>query len=61
MKEFLIAIDGPAGSGKSSVAQLVAKRLKLSYLDTGAMYRAVGVYLNSKNLSPSDDLSEALN
>ncbi len=60
MKEFLIAIDGPAGSGKSSVAKLVAEKLKLNYLDTGAMYRAVGIYLHSKNLSPSDDLSKVL-
>lgn len=60
MKEFLIAIDGPAGAGKSTVAKLVAARLKINYLDTGAMYRAVALYLNSKNLSPSDDLSNAL-
>jgi cytidylate kinase len=37
----IIAIDGPAGSGKSTVARLVAKRLKLLYVDTGAMYRAL--------------------
>ncbi len=60
MKEFLIAIDGPAGSGKSTVAKLVAEKLKMNYLDTGAMYRAVALYLHSKNLSPSDDLSDAL-
>lgn len=60
MKELLIAIDGPAGSGKSTVAKLVAKKFKINYLDTGAMYRAVALYLNSKNLSPSDDLSNAL-
>ncbi len=60
MKEFLIAIDGPAGAGKSTVAKLVAARLKINYLDTGAMYRAVALYLDSKNLSPSDDLSNAL-
>ncbi|MDR1357833.1 MAG: (d)CMP kinase [Coriobacteriales bacterium] len=38
---MIIAIDGPAGSGKSTVAKLVAKRLGFAYLDTGAMYRAV--------------------
>ena len=38
---LIIAIDGPAGSGKSTVAKLVAERLNLPYLDTGAMYRAV--------------------
>jgi cytidylate kinase len=40
-KSLKIAIDGPAGAGKSSVAREVAKRLKIKYLDTGAMYRAV--------------------
>ncbi len=38
---MIIAIDGPAGSGKSSVAKAVAKRLKFRHIDTGAMYRAV--------------------
>lgn len=38
---MLIAIDGPSGSGKSSTAREVAKRLRLAYLDTGAMYRAI--------------------
>ncbi|HEY8556375.1 MAG TPA: (d)CMP kinase, partial [Actinomycetes bacterium] len=37
----VIAIDGPAGSGKSTVAKRLARRLGLEYLDTGAMYRAV--------------------
>lgn len=41
MKKWVIAIDGPAGAGKSSVAKIVAKRLSYTYLDTGAMYRAV--------------------
>lgn len=41
MKDFVIAIDGPAGAGKSTVAQLVAQRLNYTYIDTGAMYRAV--------------------
>jgi CMP/dCMP kinase len=39
--EVIIAIDGPAGAGKSTIAQEVARRLHLTYLDTGAMYRAV--------------------
>jgi len=38
---MIIAIDGPAGSGKSSTAKAVAARLGITYLDTGAMYRAV--------------------
>jgi cytidylate kinase len=40
---MIIAIDGPAGSGKSTVAKLVALKLGFAYLDTGAMYRAVTV------------------
>ena len=38
-----IAIDGPAGAGKSTVAKEIAKRLNITYLDTGAMYRAVAL------------------
>lgn len=47
-----IAIDGPAGSGKTTVAKLVAQRLGLEYLDTGAMYRAIGLYLNQLGVPP---------
>ncbi len=43
-RRFSIAIDGPAGAGKSSIARAVAERLGAMYLDTGAMYRAVGLY-----------------
>ena len=38
-----VALDGPAGSGKSTVARLIAKKLDILYLDTGAMYRACGL------------------
>lgn len=49
-----IAIDGPAGSGKSTVAREVARRLKLTYLDTGAMYRAITLKLLRENVDLSD-------
>ena len=38
---FKIAIDGPAGAGKSTIAKIIAKKLNIEYIDTGAMYRAV--------------------
>jgi len=47
-KPFSIAIDGPAGAGKSSVAKVLAARLHAMYLDTGAMYRAFGLYMLRK-------------
>ncbi|MDH3756193.1 MAG: (d)CMP kinase, partial [Acidimicrobiia bacterium] len=51
----VIAIDGPAGSGKSTVAREVADRLGLDYLDTGAMYRAVAYSALRHDMDPSDD------
>lgn len=60
MENFLVAIDGPAGSGKSTIAKLLAKKLGFNHLDTGAMYRAVAVYLHSKGFKPEDDLHEVL-
>ena len=50
----IIAIDGPAGSGKSTVARRVAERLGLEYLDTGAMYRAVAFAALRRNIDPDD-------
>jgi cytidylate kinase len=52
---MIIAIDGPAGSGKSTIAQAVAVRLDLTYLDTGAMYRAVTLLALEKGVSLDDD------
>ncbi len=43
MEHLTIAIDGPAGSGKSTAAKEVARRLGIAYLDTGAMYRSVAL------------------
>ena len=50
----VIAIDGPAGSGKSTVARKLAERLELRYLDTGAMYRAVTFAALRRNIDPAD-------
>jgi cytidylate kinase len=50
----VIAIDGPAGSGKSTVAKALAARLGLEYLDTGAMYRAVAFAALSRGVDPDD-------
>ncbi len=50
----VIAIDGPAGSGKSTVARCLAERLDLEYLDTGAMYRAVTFAALRRNVDPAD-------
>ena len=50
----VIAIDGPAGSGKSTIAKLLAKRLGLEYLDTGAMYRSVAFAVLRDGVDPSD-------
>ena len=52
---MIIAIDGPAGSGKSTVAKLVARRLGFHYLDTGAMYRAVAYRALSTGRSLADE------
>lgn len=51
-----IAIDGPAGAGKSTIAKNVAKKLGLVYIDTGAMYRAIGLFMN-ENKVDFEDLS----
>lgn len=51
----IIAIDGPAGSGKSTVAQALAARLGLEYLDTGAMYRSVAFAALLGNIDPGDE------
>ena len=59
---FQIAIDGPAGAGKSTVARAVAGKLGLIYVDTGAMYRAIALYLLRGGTDPEDEaaLSAAL-
>ncbi len=49
-----IAIDGPAGAGKSTISKAVAKKLGFIYIDTGAMYRAVGLYAFRKGIDSAD-------
>lgn len=58
MEKFNIAIDGPAGAGKSTIARLVAKELDFIYVDTGAMYRAVTWKVLQEGLRP--DQTEAM-
>ncbi len=53
----IITIDGPAGAGKSTVSQMIARQMNYTYLDTGAMYRAVGVQVRKEGIDPKDDLS----
>ncbi len=50
-----IAIDGPAGAGKSTIAKSVAKKLNVLYLDTGAMYRAVGLFALIEHIDPQSE------
>jgi len=61
-KGLIITIDGPSGVGKSTVAKLVAKYLGLTYLDTGAMYRAIALQVkrNPININNDDELSSLL-
>lgn len=51
---MIVAIDGPSGVGKSTVARAVARRLDLPYLETGAMYRALGLEVLERGLDPQD-------
>jgi cytidylate kinase len=54
---LIIAIDGPAGVGKSTVARLLALRLGYLYLDTGALYRAIAWKVRDAGLSPEDQFA----
>lgn len=52
---FTVAIDGPAGSGKSTIAKIVCKELGFTHIDTGAMYRAVGLFALNKGVDIYDE------
>ena len=54
---MIITIDGPAGSGKSTIAKMIAKELGFTYIDTGAMYRAVALKIKRSGVDPDDPLS----
>lgn len=52
---FLVAIDGPAGAGKSTIAKIVAKELNIVYVDTGAMYRTMALHVLRNNVCGDDE------
>ena len=59
MKKLIVTIDGPAASGKSTTARTVARRLGYKYLDTGAMYRAIGLKALRTGVSVEDEAGMA--
>lgn len=54
MREFIVTVDGPAGSGKSTIAKIIAKKYGFTYLDTGAMYRMIALYALENSISLED-------
>lgn len=62
MKEFIVTVDGPAGSGKSTIAKIIANRYGFTYLDTGAMYRMIALYVleNGVNLESPEEIEKML-
>lgn len=52
---YSVAIDGPAGAGKSTIAKLISKEMGYIYVDTGAMYRAMAVYFSKNKVNPEDE------
>ena len=55
---MIIAIDGPAGAGKSTVAKILAKSLGFLYIDTGAMYRAIALFAMQNNFISKETLDK---
>lgn len=60
MTTFSVAIDGPAGAGKSTIAKMVSKRLNFIYIDTGAMYRAFGLYCVENNIPLNEEIISSI-
>lgn len=58
---MIIAVDGPSGSGKSSISKEIAKKLNIQYLDTGAMYRLLALYLEENSLEFSKEVLKDFN
>ncbi len=54
MKHYSVAVDGPAGAGKSTISKALAKELGFHYVDTGAIYRTLGYFMNLVGISPKD-------
>lgn len=59
MKTIQIALDGPSGSGKSTMARRISRELGYYYIDTGALYRAVGLFVSRRGIDPSDEAAVA--
>ena len=53
-KQYAVAIDGPSGAGKSTLARAAAERLGILYVDTGAIYRTIGLYVQRRCIDPKD-------
>ncbi|MEG1415963.1 MAG: (d)CMP kinase [Clostridium sp.] len=60
MSQIVVAVDGPAGAGKSTICKMVAKKLNLEYIDTGAMYRALTLKVLNNNIK-IDDIEKITN
>ena len=55
MRTVQIALDGPSGSGKSTMARRISRELGFYYIDTGALYRAVGLFVKRSGIDPTDE------